>query len=67
MQDVEIGLQIGHLDSMSEIVFRYSQHFLQRFAVLEHSSNIGQFSVINIMRIRTFEDSLVAMEAVVRS
>lgn len=35
--------------------------------MLENSSNVGQFSVINIEYIRTFEDLLVVMEAVVRS
>jgi len=52
---------------MSEIVFQYWQHCRQRSAVLEHSSNVGQFSVIDIEHIRTFEDLLVVMEAVVHS
>lgn len=52
---------------MSGIVFQHWQHCRQRFAVLEYSSNVGQFSAIDIEYIRTFEDSTVVMEAVVHS
>jgi len=52
---------------MSEIVFQYWQHCRQRSAVLENSSNVGRFSVIDIEYIRTFEDLMVMMEAIVHS
>jgi hypothetical protein len=52
---------------MSEIVFQYWQHCRQRSAVLEYSSNVGRFSVIDIEYIRTFEDLMLMMEAVVYS
>ena len=48
-------------------MFQYWQRCHQRSAVLERSSNVGRFSVIDIEYIRTFEHLLVVMEAVVYS